>query len=226
MNIFEFGKKFLRRFPNLQDVTAKVYSGFSFNKIRGRKGNKISFNKTFLKKCSISLNGSGNSITTGERCYLIGCKITVLGNNNSIILGDEVCLHNTELYIEDCNGQIIIGNNTLICGKTHLAVIEGTKITIGKDCLFSENIMFRTGDSHSVLDLNGNRINPSKDIVIGNHVWIGNGATVLKGAKLSDNSIVSTGAILTKEITQSNVTVAGVPAVIVKENINWCRERL
>lgn len=74
--------------------------------------------------------------------------------------------------------------------------------------------------------MQGKRINPSKDINIADRVWIGSRTSVLKGAALERDSILANGAILTTEIKQSNVIVAGIPARIVKENIKWDRNRL
>ena len=43
--------------------------------------------------------------------------------------------------------------------KINLAATEGIEIRIGKECLFSSEIVFRTGASHSILDMDCNRIN-------------------------------------------------------------------
>ena len=130
------------------------------------------------------------------------------------------------LQIEDDNNSIQIGEHTSLTGKTHLAAIEGTSIIIGDDCLFSSDLHFRTGDSHSIVDLNNNRINPSKDIVIGNHVWIGTKVTCLKNVKVSDNSVVAAGTILCKQHKESNVIIGGVPGKVIKQNINWTSKRI
>jgi acetyltransferase-like isoleucine patch superfamily enzyme len=106
-----------------------------------------------------------------------------------------------------------------------LAAIEGTNIIIGEDCLFSSGIVFRTGDSHSVTDLSGNRTNPSKDITIGNHVWIGHRVFVNKGVEIGENNILGTAAVVTKSITEKNCVIAGVPAKVVKTDVNWKSER-
>lgn len=112
-------------------------------------------------------------------------------------------------------------------GKTDLAVIEGKCISIGEDCLFSDDIEFRVGDSHSILDYKTrNRLNPSKDITIGKHVWIGHGVKILKGTAVSNNSIIATGAIQTGKQYPNNVIIGGIPAKVLKEGIDWCPERI
>ena len=79
------------------------------------------------------------------------------------------------------------------------------------------------GDHLYFTDMEGNRINPSEDIVIRDHVWIGNRVIVTKGVQIAENTIVGTGAIVTKSITEGNCAIAGVPAKIVKQNIlNFC----
>lgn len=97
---------------------------------------------------------------------------------------------------------------------------------VGNDCLFSSEIVIRTGDSHSILNETGTRINPAKDVVIGNHVWVGHRALITKGVSIPENCVVGTGAVVTKPIDKSGTVIAGVPAKIIKENINWCGERL
>lgn len=128
--------------------------------------------------------------------------------------------------MENDLNQIIIGENTSLCGKIHLACTEGKKITIGNDCLFSSDIVFRTGDSHSLLNVDGQRINPSEDIKIGDHCWLGHRVLINKGVVISDNSTVGTGAVVTKKFDQGNCVIAGVPAKIVKQNTNWCSKRI
>ena len=92
--------------------------------------------------------------------------------------------------------------------------------------MFSRDIDFRTGDSHSIITINGERINPSKDIVIGNHVWVGTQTICLKGATISSNSIIAAGSIVTKPFLQENIIIGGNPAKVLKTEINWLRERI
>lgn len=190
------------------------------------ENNRIIAPCALLKKVKIRIKGSNNTIVVGDFAQLNGASIYINGSNNVITIGSWSYLGGTDLFVEDDGGQITIGERTKFLGKTHLAVIEGTSITIGKDCLFSSDIQFRTGDSHSVLDLQGRRINASEDIVIGDHVWVGTKAFCTKGAKVASHSIIGACALVTKAFEEPNCTLAGVPAKVVKHGVDWSIRRI
>jgi acetyltransferase-like isoleucine patch superfamily enzyme len=52
-------------------------------------------------------------------------------------------------------------------------------------------------------------------VKIGDNVWIGMNAVILKGVTIGDNSIVAAGAVVTKSVP-ANTIVAGNPAAVVK----------
>ena len=52
-------------------------------------------------------------------------------------------------------------------------------------------------------------------ITVGNNVWIGQKVVVMDGVSIGDNSIVATGAIVTKDVPAYSI-VGGVPAKIIK----------
>lgn len=196
-----------------------------FNNYKIRKGNHI-VKSGMLRHCSIIISGINNFVNISEGAILRNCTIKIFGDNNNINIGRDVGAMDLNLWIEDRDNGIEIGNGTTVNGKTHIACIEGTSVTIGSDCMFSSNISLVTGDSHSILDKTGTRINPSKDIMIGNHVWIGKENTILKGVTISDNSIVGAKSLVTKIFNEENVIIAGNPAKIIKAGINWSRERI
>ena len=92
--------------------------------------------------------------------------------------------------------------------------------------MLSSDISLRTGDSHSIITTDGKRINLSKNVYIGNHVWIGMRALVMKGSKILDNSIIGAGSLVTGKFSQKNIMLAGNPAKKIKENVDWKRERI
>jgi NDP-sugar pyrophosphorylase family protein len=69
-------------------------------------------------------------------------------------------------------------------------------------------------DWHTIYDRNARDPEP-RPVHIGNNVWIGDHATVLKGVTIGDNSVVGAGAVVTQSVP-ANVVVAGNPAKIVK----------
>ena len=59
------------------------------------------------------------------------------------------------------------------------------------------------------------RIVNKKKIKIGNNVWIGWGAIILKGVNIGENSIIAAGAVVVDDIPANSIA-AGSPAIVVK----------
>ncbi len=194
------------------------------NSFRTRKTTIINEGAILLNCKFISKNN--NTIIFHSGGVIRNTVFHIFGSNNIIEIGENASINNGEFWIEDDHNNVIIGSNTHLCGKIHLACTEGKTIRIGNDCLLSSEIVFRTGDSHSIVDLNGHRINSADDIEIGNHVWIGHRALIQKGVNISNNTVIATGAIVTKSFEETNIILAGVPAKIVKHSIDWRTERL
>ncbi len=220
-------KELVVKYRPLVSLACRIHNLRNFFRIK-RKGsdNRIEAPVALLKKVNIRIKGSGNRILIGDFAQLPGAAITIHGDNNVISIGPWCYLGGTDLFMEDSGGTITIGDHTKFLGKTHLAVIEGTSITIGRDCLFSSDIQLRTGDSHSVLDLEGRRINASRDIVIGDHVWVGTKAFLTKGARVASHCIVGACSLVTKAFEETHCTLAGVPAKIVKRETDWSIRRI
>lgn len=78
-------------------------------------------------------------------------------------------------------------------------------------------MIIRDSDNHTI---HYDGFEKSKPIIIGNHVWIGMRATILKGVTIGDGAIIAAGAVVTKDVP-ARCLVAGVPARVIKENIEW-----
>lgn len=191
-----------------------------------KKGLKMHLDKNILiRGCYILRNGGGNFLFVEEGAMLLDCQFFLFGYNNRVIIHKNARLNNIVFWMEDDNNLIEIGCESSMEGQSQLAVCEGTSLIIGNDCMFSSQVNFSTTDSHSIEDLEGNRINQAKDIQIGNHVWIGQKTLVLKGSSVADNCIVGAYSLVNKKLTETNSIYAGHPAHKVKEGINWNRER-
>lgn len=93
-------------------------------------------------------------------------------------------------------------------------------VSFGDNVLLGWNISFRDSDGHYVID-NGIEKTNQKEIIIGDHVWIGSDVTILKGVKIQRDSIVASQAVVTKPFEQSNILIGGFPAAIIKEHVDW-----
>ena len=220
-------KELVQKYHGLVSLACRMYNLRNCFRIKKTgNNNRIIAPCALLKKVNIRIKGSHNTVVIGEFAQLKGASIYINGSFNHVTIGDWSYLGGTDLFIEDDGGSIVIGSRTKFLGKTHLAVIEGTAITIGNDCLFSSDIQLRTGDSHSVLDLEGRRVNASEDISIGDHVWVGTRAFLNKGAKVPPHSIVGACALVTKAFDQPHCVLAGVPAKVVKTGVDWSIRRI
>jgi acetyltransferase-like isoleucine patch superfamily enzyme len=192
--------------------------------IRG-KGNNVKKKNAILNGVKMDIIGNLNCIEIDKWAVLDQVTFQIRGNANKVVLGSECVISNSIIWIEDDGCEVRIGRQTTI-GGVHLAATEDySKVIIGDDCMLAYGIDIRTGDSHGIYDKAGRRINSAKDIVIDRHVWIATNAAILKGAVIGAGSIVGTGAIVTQGIYPSSCILAGNPATVVREGIQWTRLR-
>jgi acetyltransferase-like isoleucine patch superfamily enzyme len=172
------------------------------------------------------LEGGGSIIPFCSIKIQYSSRVESRSTGITIVSSYGAYLSGVELYIEDNNCTIEIGANTYIGHHSHLACTEdGSTLKIGSMCMLSSYVQIRTGDSHSILDKDGSRINPAASVTIDDHCWLGEGCKVMKGVTLGSDTVVSSGAIVTKSFG-SNVLLGGIPAKVLKENINWDEKRL
>ena len=118
--------------------------------------------------------------------------------------------------------EIHIGQNTT-CNEAKL-FCDNSEITIGKDCMLSNEVILQSGDQHAIVDLMSGKIinDERKGISIGNHVWIGRRANILHGSKIGDGSIIGLCAVVKSEIPDNSLAV-GFPTKVIKHNVTWSR---
>jgi acetyltransferase-like isoleucine patch superfamily enzyme len=99
----------------------------------------------------------------------------------------------------------------------------GKRLIVGDDCMFSERISARTSDHHAIVDLESMRqINSAKDVIVGRHVWLGVGCTLMPGAEIGAGSIIGAESIVTRSVPRTELW-AGVPARGIRKNVSWVR---
>ena len=112
-----------------------------------------------------------------------GAKLT-LGNNTSsrIYYGVDIQVFK--------NAELSIGSQVTLNRNVQIICME--KITIGNDVLISRDVIIRDNDGGHKMITDGYKT--STPISIGNHVWIGHGAMIMKGVTIGDGAIIGAGA--------------------------------
>ncbi len=175
----------------------------------------------FHGKNSLNFKGLDCIIQLGENVTFENVRIEMLSGSATLIVDDNVKL-NGLIQIAP-NSKIEIGENTVFNRPSHLSAWEGASIKIGKSCLCS-NVEIRTSDMHSIVDLlSGERMNPAKNTVIEDHVWLGESVTVYKGVTIGCGAIVG-GHSVVKSPVPRYTAVSGIPAVVIKSRVSWQRE--
>ncbi|MCO6496347.1 MAG: hypothetical protein J5I50_01665 [Chitinophagaceae bacterium] len=191
-----------------------------------RGNNNVINNEGLLFNVKLDIIGDNNLLEIGKNSTISNVTIYIRGSNHTLKIAENCHYKGGSIWFEDNDCKIVIQSHTTV-ESAHLTVTEPeSKILIGTDCMLSNEIVFRTGDSHSIIDLTTKkRINYAADIVIGNHVWIGARSTILKGVCLGDNSIIGLNSVVTKNVP-ANCLAAGIPAKVIKTNVDWMRDRI
>lgn len=116
------------------------------------------------------------------------------------------------------NKGVVIGENLLLFNHKSIRfdVSSAGLITIGDNVSITADVSILTHDfCSSVFRKKYHDFVPGRSkVVIGNNVYIGQKAMILRGVTIGDNVIIGAGAIVTKDIPSDSV-VAGIPARVV-----------
>jgi acetyltransferase-like isoleucine patch superfamily enzyme len=230
-SLMQLYKSIRQHYPLVEHLVRRMRYLVRRNSVRSEingKNNRINHNGSLLSSVSIDIIGDNNVIEIKSSCILNSVIFYIRGNNHSIRIGAG-CTFNQggSIWLEDSGCALDIGAESSF-EHVHLAVTEsGSSMKIGRDCMFAYDIDVRTGDSHSIIDINSRaRINYAKDVSIGNHVWVAAHCVILKGAIIPNESVVATGSVVTRQFSQPGIVIAGNPAQVVKEGVTWLRERV
>lgn len=165
----------------------------------------------------------------GDDVLFVGDTYVRSYEYGAIVIGDR-----TKFVSGTRNNLVGLMNPTVICA------CQGAKIVIGHDSGFSSVVIHsvknvsvgnyvKVGGNVRIFDhdfhpVEWERRRPpeqgvftrAKEIVIGDDVFIGTNAIILKGAKIGDRSVIAAGSVVVGIDAPSDSLIAGNPARVVK----------
>lgn len=200
----------MRFFPLLQALRIPILVRYN-TKLKSLSGS-VKFNSGGVRTAMLTIGFGQVGIVDEkyERSIIqIGGKLILNGKVN-LGTGSKLCVTKT--------GILTIGDNFINTAKT--TIICDNKITIGNNVLVSWDTLIMDTDWHSVMNtITNETFSCVGEISIGNNVWLGCRAVVLKNSCIPDGCIVAANALVNKSFVTRQTLLAGNPAKERKQNI-------
>lgn len=132
---------------------------------------------------------------------------------NVINQGGTVEIGNCSLFpgvrIECWKGATVrVGKGTYLNRNTE--IVAAVSVTIGRDCKIARDVLIMDTDQHAVSTGELRNL----PVEIGDRVWLGSRAIILKGVSIGHDSVVGAGAVVTKSVPPYSLVVGPAAGVI------------
>lgn len=166
-------------------------------------------------------------VTVNQPLLLGWCNMKYSSLETGLVMGNHAILEmgrSGGLMLIGYGSYIQIGDNaTLKIGDSfvnrEVKIICNKQITIENGCVIAMGTVIRDNDGGNHLILSEDYKN-QKPVSIGDNVWLGENSMVLKGVTIGEGSVVAAYSLVTKDVPPHCI-VAGVPAKVIRENIDW-----
>ena len=177
------------------------------------------WNRIIFFPCKRKFKTCGTKVLFESSFEVEGAKYITLGNNIRVKPGSHIAAIDSHNGLK-FNPSISIGDDVSINYDVHIACID--RIEIGDGALLGSKI-FITDHFHGDTTNKSLKTPPSQrlltskgPVIIGKNVWIGEGAMIMPGVKIGNNSVIGANSVVTKDIEPFSV-VAGSPAKVIKK---------
>jgi acetyltransferase-like isoleucine patch superfamily enzyme len=206
--------------PILQSLGIRVTGRAMF------EGNSVTYLPSSRgRELEIEFSHSGNNAILGKDDALSGA-VRFWGPGNTFICegspngSDPV---RVDVRMASSESLVHIGQGTTSNGV--LIVTQGARrrVQIGHDCMFAQGVIIRNADMHAIVDLSTwKAVNPQADVVIENHVWLGQDCMILRDVLIGQGSVIGAKSLVTKTIPSTSIA-GGVPCKVLKSGFSWTR---
>jgi len=160
--------------------------------------------------------------SVGRRLQLEGAVPQIIGNGR-IVVGDDFRVGTRNTWVVGFKvsegAELTIGNRVSINYQTVISVAK--RVTIGDHVMIAGNAQIFDNISHPLsparrLRYESFTLDEAAPVTIGNNVWIGGGAIIMRGVTIGENSVIAAGSIVTRDVPP-NTLVGGNPARILRD---------
>ncbi len=173
----------------------------------------LSYGRLMLRWAWLKLRWRGRLQTDGL-CFVCPGATFEIGKGAKVHLGRWSWVgHGTKIRCHE--GAVSIGAKTVLGQECTISAYQ--HVSIGRECILADRVMLIDFD-HAVTDVERPvRLQGiyKRDVRVGNNVWIGYGACILRGVTVGDNAIIGTSAVVTRDVP-ANAVVAGIPARVLR----------
>jgi acetyltransferase-like isoleucine patch superfamily enzyme len=156
----------------------------------------------------------GQRLKTDGIAFVASDVIIQIGPKGSVELGRWSWLgHGTKVRCHE--GTVSIGAKTVLGQECTISAYQ--HVSIGRECVIADRVMLIDFD-HGMVEVDRPiRLQGiyKRDVRVGNNVWIGYGACILRGVTVGDNAVIGTNAVVTEDVPP-NAVVGGVPARVIR----------
>lgn len=147
---------------------------------------------------------------------ICGCGSLIIGCNNTFGFLQAPRKGSGEILLQPRHSQseIKIGVHNIF--SNNVSIIAVVSVEIGDDCLIGDGVMIVDCDFHGVEKDERRTAGLSQPVKIGNNVWVGSNATILKGVTIGDNAVSGAMSVVCHDVS-ADVVVAGNPARFLKQ---------
>lgn len=156
------------------------------------------------------LTAQGRRLRSDGIAFVAPDVVLQIGSGGHVELGRWSWLgHGTKIRCHE--GTVSIGAKTVLGQECTISAYQ--HVEIGRECVIADRVMLIDFDHGMVEVERPIRLQGiyKRDVRVGNNVWIGYGACILRGVTIGDNAVIGTNAVVTRDVPD-NAVVGGAPA--------------
>lgn len=197
--------------PLKDAIKLPFYISHKYKLLLPKNSKNIFVFETPIKRFNVRFANGGSSDIIPNKYGLIQIK-----SGAKIYLKDDIQFSaGCALRVQ---GELKLGGHFSANRNCSISCVKS--IMFGDDCLLAFEVFIRDSDGHKIINDSKEKLSVEQ-VFIGNHVWICGKTSILKGAFIPNNSVIGYGSIVTKKFLDSNTLLAGIPAKIINNKINW-----